>query len=134
MGITSRANLPVRPAAEVESSTPLEARTHKLKCWPEFFGAVLAGAKRHELRLNDRGFAVGDTLTLREYDPASATYSGRECDVRVSWMTSAELPCAISQNGLAPGYCILSIEPPSSEEQRLSSSEASAGKDALDAQ
>jgi len=44
-------------------------RCHDLKCWPEPFRAVLSGKKRHEFRLDDRGFAVGDVLYLFEWDP-----------------------------------------------------------------
>lgn len=39
---------------------------HKLKTDPEVFRATINGSKTYELRKDDRGFAVGDTLTLRE--------------------------------------------------------------------
>ena len=39
---------------------------HELKTDPEVFCALIAGAKTYELLKDDRGFAVGDTLTLRE--------------------------------------------------------------------
>jgi hypothetical protein len=45
-------------------------KLHALKCWPEFFAAILGGQKRHEVRHDDRGFKVGDRLLLREWDPA----------------------------------------------------------------
>ena len=33
---------------------------HTVKCWPEFFEAILTGAKRHDLRrADDRPFRVG---------------------------------------------------------------------------
>lgn len=44
-------------------------RVHDLKCWPEPFRAVVAGAKRHEFRFDDRGYAMGDVLYLYEWDP-----------------------------------------------------------------
>jgi hypothetical protein len=42
---------------------------HNLKCWPEYFPAVLSGEKPFELRFNDRDFRVGDGLRLQEFEP-----------------------------------------------------------------
>jgi len=39
---------------------------HVLKTDPEVFEALVSGRKTYELRRDDRGFAVGDRLTLRE--------------------------------------------------------------------
>ena len=57
---------------------------HELKTWPEYFAAVLDGTKPFEWRSEtwSRQFAVGDALRLREWDPKTKTYTGREC-VRV---------------------------------------------------
>ena len=59
---------------------------HELKCWPEGFQALIDGRKPFEVRKDDRGFQVGDTLHLREYQPVSDTYTGRETDVRVTYI------------------------------------------------
>lgn len=57
--------------------------THELKCWPDFFSAILRGDKTFELRKDDRGFRAGHSLRLREWLPTDKTYTGREikCDV-----------------------------------------------------
>jgi len=52
-------------------------KTHELKCWPSWFQATWDGKKTAELRVDDRGFAAGDELILREYDPEHQTYTGR---------------------------------------------------------
>lgn len=89
-----------------------EAMTHEVKSWPHLFSAILSGSKSHELRrLTDRDYRVGDTLLLREYDPETSCYTGREHSVRITYVTSAEFPCALSNGGLHRDYCILSIAP-----------------------
>lgn len=71
--------------------------THDLKCWPEPFGLVAAGIKRHEVRHNDRDYAVGDVLRLREWrkEPnavGSGTFTGRVVEAVVGHMTRAGPP------------------------------------------
>ena len=84
--------------------------THELKCWTTFFTEIAEGRKRHDLRrTSDRNFQVGDHLLLREFDPLYERYTGREQLVRVSYITSANLPCALSKEALHPDFCILSI-------------------------
>jgi len=83
---------------------------HELKCWPEFFEPISLGRKTHDLRRSDdRDFSVGDRLLLREYDPASREYTGRELTADITYITSADMPCALSQDALHPNFCILSI-------------------------
>jgi len=56
---------------------------HTLKTWPDPFQAIWDREKMHEVRKTDRLFTVGDMLLLREYEPDSQSYTGREilCDV-----------------------------------------------------
>lgn len=82
---------------------------HILKSWPRFFQEIKRGERTHELRRNDRNYTVGDYLVLREYDPETSTYTGEQLRVHVTSMTSAEMPCAVSDQGLHPEFCILSI-------------------------
>ena len=88
-------------------------RVHELKTWPSFFEAVLNGTKRHEIRRNDRDFAVGDVLHLREWQfrliektPAKDTgwYTGRSLRARVTYVSPG------GQVGIAADYVVMSIE------------------------
>ncbi len=76
---------------------------HQLKTWPEQFQSVMKGTKRHEVRINDRNFNVGDTLNLREFDPETSTYSGRAIEVRVTYITYG------GSFGLSEYLCVMSI-------------------------
>ena len=83
---------------------------HSVKSWPQFFEATLSGTKFHDVRrVTDRDYKVGDRLRLREYDPITETYSGRELVVRITYITSTEALCALSEECLHPDFCILSI-------------------------
>jgi Domain of unknown function (DUF3850) len=83
---------------------------HKVKSWPEFFEAILSGHKTHEVRrMTDRDYQVGDTLRLLEFDPGKGQYTGRELAVGITFVTSANSPCALSDSCLHPDYCILSV-------------------------
>lgn len=78
-----------------------------LKCWPEQFSAVLAGRKRHEVRVEDRHrFVVGDRLLLREWNPRHRIYqyTGRQVLVLVSHVTRGP------DFGLPVGLACMSIE------------------------
>lgn len=85
-------------------------QVHELKCWSEFFKEIKAGKKKHELRINDRKFEVGDRLILWEYDPNLDNYTGNWESVYVTYITSFDNPCAAWQEALNNQYCIMSIE------------------------
>jgi hypothetical protein len=66
---------------------------HELKTWPQYFEAILSGAKRFEYRINDRDFEVGDSLRLREWDPKIERYTGRELGCCVTYLlTLTDIP------------------------------------------
>src|SRR4051812_10711464 len=95
---------------EGERSRGRAAVIHELKCWPKFFAAIARGEKRHDLRrATDRDFLPGDRLLLQEFDPDRNAYTGRTQRVTVTYITSAEMPCALSEQALNPDFCILSI-------------------------
>ncbi len=56
------------------------------KVWPEYFEQVLNGSKTYEVRLNDFEIAEGDTLYLREWDPDTKEYTGRELERKVGYV------------------------------------------------
>lgn len=82
---------------------------HILKTDPAVFQAVVDGAKTYEIRFNDRGYAVGDELVLRETTRTGAEiaagapleYTGREVTKTVSHV--------LGGYGLAEGWVNLSF-------------------------
>lgn len=80
---------------------------HELKIWPDYFRMARDGVKHFEVRKYDRNFQPGQTLLLREWDPAVAGYTGRQTERRISFvLTSGRVP------GLETGYCALGLYPP----------------------
>lgn len=73
---------------------------HVLKTWPEYFEAVADGRKTFEIRKDDRGFQVGDTLLLQEYVPNPEHYTGRNITSGITYITSF---------GQLPGWVVMSI-------------------------
>ncbi|MFB9286716.1 DUF3850 domain-containing protein [Pseudoclavibacter helvolus] len=90
-------------------STPRPPVEHQLKSWTRFFGPIAAGDRVHELRRNDRDFRVGDIMCLLEWDPQLSEATGRQVSVEITSITSDDVPCAVSDVGLTPGFCILSV-------------------------
>ncbi len=56
------------------------------KVWPQYFQEILDGKKTFELRLNDFDIAEGDTLVLKEWDPETKAYTGREFERKVGYV------------------------------------------------
>ena len=61
-------------------------KTVEKKVWPEYFEQILNGSKTFELRLQDFDIAEGDTLLLKEWDPETKTYTGREISKTVGYV------------------------------------------------
>ena len=74
---------------------------HELKLYSKYFDAILTGEKMFEIRKNDRGFRVGDTILLREWD--NIKYSGREMKVVITYI------CDDKFVELSQGYAVLGI-------------------------
>jgi hypothetical protein len=79
---------------------------HTLKILPRYFEPVVKGVKTFEIRKDDRGFRVGDTLVLREYDFESNQSTGRECKRVITYKFDGGL------FGVAEGFCVLAIAAP----------------------
>lgn len=77
--------------------------THELKTYPDPFSATLVGHKKHEVRIHDRPYAVGDRLHLMEWDPGPEEYTGRELIVAVTYKSEP------GSWGLPDNLCVMSI-------------------------
>lgn len=77
---------------------------HDLKIWPMWFSQVTGGHKAFEIRWNDRDYKCGDMLLLREWDPETEAYTGRETYRRVSSIIH-------NHQGLVEGYVLMGLVP-----------------------
>lgn len=79
-------------------------KIHELKTATAPFAAMREGKKRFEYRRDDRGFAVGDLLLLREWDEEDGAYTGRVILASVLYLLVGGVFCVPS------GFCVMSIE------------------------
>jgi len=56
------------------------------KIWPEYFQKILDGDKKYELRLNDFDCQIGDILVLKEWNPETKEYTGRELEKEITFV------------------------------------------------
>lgn len=61
------------------------------KIWPKYFDAIASGKKRYELRLADWDCKEGDILVLKEWNPETKQYSGRQIEKRVSYVAKFKM-------------------------------------------
>ena len=71
---------------------------------PHCSPAIVNGIKQFELRRNDRAFQCGDDLHLREWDPESREYTGRELFKHVAFVLE-------KHEGLAEGFVLMGLVP-----------------------
>lgn len=84
---------------------------HNYKVWPEYYDALLSGAKTFEVRRMDNvdhcdvRMAAGDKVSFIEYDPQSKT-TGRQM-----WMT---ISYVLRGDGvrLPPGWIVFAVKNP----------------------
>ena len=61
------------------------------KIWPKYFELVKSGKKKFEFRLADFRIKEGDFLLLKEWDPLTKKYTGREIKKKVSYILKFKL-------------------------------------------
>lgn len=74
---------------------------HNLKMFTPNFQPVVNGVKRHDIRLNDRDYQAGDTVTLFEGEHSEGVFikTGRTISAKISYMDTY---------GVCDGYVALS--------------------------
>ena len=75
---------------------------HVLKTLAQYFEPAAQGDKMFEARLNDRGYAVGDTLVLKEVDDRG-DFTGRQVYRLVTFVLYGP------GYGIETGYCVMSL-------------------------
>ncbi len=100
-----------RGALMTDKDKTAGVRTHELKTWCDPFEAVWDGRKAFEVRKDDRGFQVGDTLSLREWNHGAGIYTGRSVEAVVTYKVGGE-------RGLPDGMCVLGIRESGRSEPR----------------
>jgi len=79
------------------------SKIHELKCLQQFFEAILGGHKTFEVRFNDRGYGVGDSLRLKEYRLGTQGYTGRSLTCRVTYILAGP------SFGVDSGFVVMAI-------------------------
>ena len=57
---------------------------HRKKILPEYYNDILLNNKRFEIRENDAGYVIGDTVCLMEYKD---NLTGREIEVEITYIS-----------------------------------------------
>ena len=91
----------------------MNTRIHELKTWPEPFRMVVAGNKPFEFRRDDRGFAVGDYLRLKYWDP-SPNWVGKTAGhdrEKDPWTMVRVTYCIGGKFGIPENFVCMGIQP-----------------------
>lgn len=87
--------------AKLPSDGKAGHKTHEVKIAASYYGDIVSGKKKFELRKNDRGYKVGDSLKMLEFKDGKHT--GRTIDADITYMLE-------DYTGLEEGYCILGVD------------------------
>jgi len=74
---------------------------HEIRIASIYYDDVITGKKTFELRKNDRGYKVGQLLSMNEF--TEGRYTGRTVEAEITYMLEGFA-------GLQEGYCILGIK------------------------
>lgn len=88
----------------VQAVQTLRFMNHDLKTIGTCFDAVASGAKKFEVRLDDRFFQTGDQVTLIRL-PDNRDSRFKTLAFTIGWILRG------GQFGIEPGYCVFSLEP-----------------------
>ena len=81
------------------------------KVWPEYFQKIVDGVKKYELRLADFDCQKGDELILKEWDPNTKSYTGREICKKVTYtLRTKDVKFWTEKEVDKYGYQIISFE------------------------
>ncbi|OGP10129.1 MAG: hypothetical protein A2048_10940 [Deltaproteobacteria bacterium GWA2_45_12] len=81
------------------------------KAWPDYFDKIVSGEKSFDLRLADWECSVGDTLLLREWNPASKSYTGREIEKKITYILKTKDVDLFPQEDVEKyGYQVISLQ------------------------
>ena len=92
--------------------------THELKIKSEYFMDIAKGAKKAEIRYNDRNYKVGDFLVLYEIDE-NGVFTGNKCIVTVTHVLN-------NNQFLQTGYVMLSFRMQNSDDSHKNINEIKA--------
>jgi hypothetical protein len=96
----------------------MKSNRHELKTDPLPFAAILSGEKTHEIRYDDRGFLVGDTLALRETHYSRRAMREEARPLEYTGRTVERVVTHIQRGyGLPDGLVVMSLAPAALEAQ-----------------
>ncbi len=89
-------------------------KTHELKIVPEYFKQVFEGKKVAEIRLDDRGYVIGDELLLKEWLPLTQEFTGKEVSRKITAITwlSRVIPLSPTAMEEVHRWCVLHMGTP----------------------
>lgn len=81
------------------------------KIWPEYFEKVKSGEKNFELRLADWECKAGDVLVLREWNPETKEYTGRQTEKVVGYvLKTKDVKLFSDEDVLKYGYQVIGFK------------------------